>query len=106
LLVTLDIDECASDMNPCHNKSSCVPVSAPAVLGVAPTPSPNCSKCPEGTEDMDPANPGRICSEKNGCVPNRCSRPEQCRDVKESADDSPGCYDVTSCDIFVFSSLF
>ena len=86
----VDIDECEDNVNPCYDPASCVPAPAPSILGEPQVDSPTCTPCPDGTEDLDESHPGRMCQEKNGCVPNLCNDPGQCSDVLHSPDSMPG----------------
>ena len=85
-----DIDECSEINNPCYEPSSCIPVPAPSVLGTLQTDKASCSPCPAGTEDGDTDHPGTICLEKNGCLPNECSRYDECMDVTQNLAGTVG----------------
>ena len=85
-----DIDECSEINNPCYEPSSCIPVPAPSVLGTLQTDKASCSPCPAGTEDGDKDHPGTICLEKNGCLPNECSRYDECMDVTQNLAGTVG----------------
>ena len=88
--VISDIDECSEINNPCYEPSSCIPVPAPSVLGTLQTDKASCSPCPAGTEDGDKDHPGTICLEKNGCLPNECSRYDECMDVTQNLAGTVG----------------